>query len=164
MSEVPSTDSKPACACGSWWQLPLLLAAVLAVIVLVRTSGIRESKRVTHKANDAAVPAPATGETVSLEIKFSNDRTQQFGDIAWYAGMTVDDLLTMATRSPDGFRYEVLADGEHALLVSIDDAVNEGGGGRNWTYSVNGQLGDRSFAIYELEPGDRVLWNFGRRP
>jgi hypothetical protein len=37
---------------------------------------------------------------------------------------------------------------------------NEGAGGRNWTYRVNDKHADRSFAVYELQPGDHVLWTF----
>jgi hypothetical protein len=53
--------------------------------------------------------------------------------------------------------------GQAALLTAIGDVSNEGAGGSNWTYEVNGQSADRSFAVYELRPGDRVLWTFGPR-
>jgi hypothetical protein len=46
-------------------------------------------------------------------------------------------------------------------LTSINGVANEGAGGNNWTYEVNGRSGDRSYAVYELRAGDRVLWTFG---
>jgi hypothetical protein len=50
------------------------------------------------------------------------------------------------------------------LLVRIDDTTNDRTGGRNfWTYSVNDVPADRSLAVYELRPGDRVLWKYGPR-
>jgi hypothetical protein len=48
-----------------------------------------------------------------------------------------------------------------SLVMQIDDKWSEGAGLRNWTYSINDKLADRSFAVYELKPGDRVLWRFG---
>jgi hypothetical protein len=51
--------------------------------------------------------------------------------------------------------------GESAFVTAIDDIRNEGADGQNWTYSVNDQSADRSFAVYKLKAGDRVLWTFG---
>ncbi len=70
--------------------------------------------------------------------------------------MTVRDLLNGVPR----LRIVQQGSGSSAFLTQIDDVTNEGAGGRNWMYSVNGQRADRSFAIYELQPGDHVLWSF----
>jgi hypothetical protein len=51
--------------------------------------------------------------------------------------------------------------GQAAFLTSIDGVANQGADGKNWTFAVNGQSADRSFAVYELRPGDHVLWTFG---
>jgi hypothetical protein len=45
-------------------------------------------------------------------------------------------------------------------LAELDHVGNEGAGGRNWLYQVNGKHADRSFAVYVLQPGDHVLWRF----
>ena len=45
-------------------------------------------------------------------------------------------------------------------LTDSDDLKNEGGGGRGWTYRVNGKLGDRSLGVFPLKAGDAVLWKF----
>ena len=55
------------------------------------------------------------------------------------------------------FRYR--GSGSTAFLYRIDDLENEGRG-RNWIFRVNGKLGQRSFALHELRPSDRVLWKF----
>jgi Domain of unknown function (DUF4430) len=164
MREANSNVNQPVCGCNCWWRLPVLLAAVLAGIVLVRVSATHETKRINRAANEAPGTPQETNATVSLEIQFGKDRTKKYDSIPWCEGMTIDDLLTAATRLRDGIRYEVLADGAHAMLVSIDEVGDQGGRGRNWTYKVNGVFGDRSFAVYELQPGDRVLWTFGPRP
>jgi hypothetical protein len=53
--------------------------------------------------------------------------------------------------------------GQSAFVTAIGGLENQGADAQNWTYSVNGQIADRSFAVYELKPGDRVLWTFGPR-
>jgi hypothetical protein len=77
--------------------------------------------------------------------------------------MTIDDLMSEAGRGGEAFNYRVAGDGQMSMLHAIDRDFNEWEGGRNWTNTVNDQMGDRSFAVYELKPGDRVLWTFGKR-
>lgn len=77
--------------------------------------------------------------------------------------MTVDDMMAAASRLPDGIRYAVNGEGEMMMLDGIDDVMNQLGGGRFWLYRVNGVLADRSMGVYELHPGDRVLWTFSEK-
>jgi len=143
--------------CGSGWRLPVLLALVLAAILLARWTGERETTVAPEATRETA---PATGQSVSLAIQFGDGVEQSFEAVPWHEGMTVDDLLTAASRRSNGIRYSVRGDGASALLLQIDKARNEGARGRNWTYTVNGTRADRSFAVYPLRPGDHVLWTF----
>ena len=145
---------------GTWWRLPLLLAVVLVAIVAARSSQTRERGSASREVA-APSPADATGKTVSLVIQFDAGRERTFDAIAWHPGMTVDDLMTAASRLPHGFTYSVSGDHEMMLLGIIDGVANEWGSGRSWTYKVNDVPADRSLAVYELQPGDRVLWTFG---
>ncbi len=130
-----------------------MLGLVLAAILLARGRGERRQVAPAEKqANTAA------GEQVSLEIDFGDGRRQQYDPIAWRKGMTAYDLLRETPRSD--LRLEVRGTGASAFLSNLDGHANEGADGRNWTYTVNGRHADRSFAIYELRPGDRVLWSF----
>jgi hypothetical protein len=96
-----------------------------------------------------------------LTIQFGNGHERKFDAVPWHQGMTVDDLLSAASRLPDSFSYTVHGDHDMTLLTRINDLRNEGVSGRNWTYTVNDVRADRSLAVYELKPGDRVLWTFG---
>jgi hypothetical protein len=96
---------------------------------------------------------------VSLAIDFGDGQQQTYDSIAWREGMTVRDL-TRETRR-DKLKLDVRGTGASAFLHNLDGVENEGADGRNWLYSVNGKPGDKSFAICELQPGDRVLWTFG---
>jgi hypothetical protein len=140
----------------------LLLAFVLAAVWLLRDrGGVRES---APAGEDATRPMPSeagTGQTVSLTIDYGDGRRTEFEPIAWRHGMTVYDV-TSETQRHD-LKLKTLGTGESALLANLDGIENEGIAGRNWTYSVNGKFGDRSFAVYELEPGDEVLWTFGKQ-
>ena len=147
---------------NSWWRLPLLLAIVLAAIVAVRLAGCGEQLHPGGPTGKAPSAADPQGRTVSLTIDYGDARKRQFDALPWHAGMTVDELLTTASRLPEGISYVVRGYKERALLTEIDKVENEGGGQRNWLYSVNDVKAEKSFAIYELQPGDRVLWVFGR--
>ena len=133
---------------------------VLAAIVAARSTRFHERGADTREA--APPPADATGKTVSLIIQFGDDRERRFDAIPWHSGMTVDEMMTAASRLPNGITYGVYGARERMMVNNIDDTYNEWGGGRNWTYQVNGVPADRSAGVFELQPGDRVLWTFGK--
>jgi hypothetical protein len=159
--DAPS-DACSTAVCSGRWKLPVLFALVLAAIVVYRMSVDRETR--VEPAGAPAVDAPLSqqpsGQTVTLTIQFADGNERQFDATPWHDGMTVADLMTAATRQPDGLRYALRGSGEMAFLTRIDDIENEGSSGRNWTYTVNGARADRSFAVYRLAPGDHVLWTF----
>lgn len=164
MSDAPCdnqrTDPAGGRPPGAWWRLPLLLAIVLIAIIAVRASLTRtRGQRLPTTAQPQA--GAAAGKSVSLAIRFDDGKERSFDDIAWIPGMTVDDLLMAVSQRPDGISYAVVGEREMRLLTQIDDTANDKAAGRFWTYSVNGQQADRSLGVYELRPGDRVLWRFG---
>jgi hypothetical protein len=153
---MENTSTTSCSACGSWWRLPLLLGLVLAAILLSRGRGIWEA---APESSGAAAPdsAGVAREHVSLTIDFGGGRRQDFDAVAWNEGMTVADLFGTAS----GIEVTQKGSGQGAFLTAIEGVANEGADANNWTYEVNGQSGDRSYAVYELHPGDRVLWTFG---
>lgn len=60
-----------------------------------------------------------------------------------------------------GGDLEVTGSGETAFVRGILGVANEGAGGDNWTYRVNGELGNRSAGIMPLSDNDRVEWTLG---
>jgi hypothetical protein len=154
-----NTTNTSCPSCGSWWRFPLLLLLVLTAILIVRNGGIRNTTTDTGvSSRDAAADAPAK-QTVALSIDFGDGRRQEFKPVAWREDMTVRDVTRETPR--EDLKLEVRGEGASAFLANLDGVANEGAEGRNWMYSVNGKPGDRSFAIYELKPGDQVLWTFG---
>jgi hypothetical protein len=153
-------ESPSKCAtCGSWWRLPLLLGVVLVAMLLLRNGGIHTT-RTDSGTTPPNAPAEAAKETVVLSIDFGDGRRQDLEPVAWRSGMTVRDLTRESRR--ENLKLVVKGTGASAFLASLDGVENEGADGRNWMYQVNGEPGDRSFAIYELAPSDRVLWTFGK--
>jgi hypothetical protein len=151
--------SAKSCSVCAGWRLPALLVLVLAAIVLMRI--LNNDVTTTTAATDPQIHSSSVAprEHVSLSIDFGNGQRREFDDLAWHDGMTVADLLRSAPALVTTHR----GSGSGALLTAIGDTANEGPDGKNWTYAVNGQSADRSFAVYELRPGDRVLWTFGPR-
>jgi hypothetical protein len=159
-NDRPATvDSNERPLRGVQWRLPLLLALVLVAIVAVRWS--------RQQSNDGLRPVPQTpppaavdGKTVALRIDFADGNEREFDAIGWFPEMTVEDVLAAASRLPDGIHYQVRGSGAMTMLDSIEGVENASRDGRYWLYRVNGELADRSMAVYALEPGDRVLWSF----
>ena len=149
------TDHGSCSACG--WRLPLLLAIVLAAILLSQSRGIREA---IFKPSTAPPPGEASdqpsAQRVLLSINFGDGRPLQNESALWQEDMTVADLLNGEPR----ISVASQGSGKSAFLTELNGIANEGAGGRNWIYSVNGKPADRSFGAYELQPNDHVLWTF----
>jgi hypothetical protein len=144
---------------NSWWRLPLLLGLVLAAIVWSRTHALREAPGDKGVEMPAIIAASDPRPKVALSLDFGGGRRIAFSAIAWRDGMTVADLIS----AWPNIAINQKGAGESAFVTSIDDVENQGVDGKNWTYRVNDQMADRSFAVYKLKPGDHVLWTFGPR-
>lgn len=143
-------------SCGSWWRLPLVLGLVLVGILVWRSTSMWESESPTGSQTAAESPEAARGH-VSLVIDFGGSKQREFDNLPWHAGMTVADLVGEAR----GIEVTQRGSGQGAFVTAIDGVANEGAEKNNWTYEVNGKSGDRSHAVFELHPDDRVLWTFG---
>jgi hypothetical protein len=135
-----------------------LLVIVLLAILLFQNRKIRQAVLSPFAAPPAQsiVESPQqAAKKVLLSINFGNGQMQH--EITeWRDGMTVADVLQQEPR----VSFQTHGAGESAFLSSINGIANQGAGGRNWTYSVNGKYADRSFAVYELRQNDHVLWTF----
>lgn len=60
-----------------------------------------------------------------------------------------------------GHEVTSTGEGETRFVSAIDGLENLGSAGDNWTFRINGKLGDRSSDAVELKDGDEVLWKFG---
>ena len=96
---------------------------------------------------------------VWLSVNYGDGQRTDFAAIEWHEGMTAAEL----TKAWPVIPIKQQGEGESAFVSSIKDVANQGADGKNWTYSVNGQMADRSFAVYKLKPDDHVLWTFGTR-
>jgi hypothetical protein len=143
-------ESNSCTACGSGWRLPLLLGIVLAAMLLVSTKTFRQTVFAPLRQQSIAPEGK-----VLLTVNFGNGQLLNVTE-NWRDGMTVADVMQNNPRS----NFLTEGSGESAFLTSLNGVMNEGAGGRNWTYTVNGKYADRSFAVYELRPNDHVLWTF----
>jgi hypothetical protein len=144
------------------WRLPAALLVVLLAVLAASSFRTRQSRSTAGlELSDGWSPTPAAaGDRVALVIDFGNGAQRRFECLAWHAGMTVDDLMSTAARFRPAIRYGYVGSGKTAFLTHVDGLHNEGADGRNWQFWVNGERGDRSFAMFPLEPGDSVLWKF----
>jgi hypothetical protein len=110
-------------------------------------------------AGISAADEPA--QKVIVTMDFSDGVEMRFTRIAWKEGMTVFDAMRQIERHPRGVAFEHRGSGATAFLTQLGGVKNQGAGGRNWIYRVNGKVADRSFAVCELKSGDEVLWRFG---
>ncbi len=149
----------PAGSGGGTWLFPAFLAIVLLILLAIT----RWAPDPTPGAGSpsAWIPSPKPlGQTVSLSIDFGNGATKEFAALPWRAEMTVAELLEVARDYRPGIEFTQIGAGTSGFLGSLDRLANEGAGGRNWIYQVDGQHAHTSFCLEKLVPGRHVLWTF----
>ena len=104
----------------------------------------------------------ATPRTISLTIDYGDGSQKRFPKIDWSSEQrrTVADALEFARQHARGITVTARGKGETRFLEAIDQVTNEGAGGKNWMFSVNGELAKSSFATVVVEPGADILWEF----
>ncbi|MFM7318345.1 MAG: DUF4430 domain-containing protein [Isosphaeraceae bacterium] len=115
--------------------------------------------------NQPLISAQEKPAEISLKIDFGDGLVWQFSRIEFKPKMTVMDAMEqLKNRKIQPLVFEHSGRGQNAFLKSIGGVANEGGGrsARNWFYRIGGKLGDRSFGIAELSPGQEVVWHFGK--
>ena len=129
----------------------MLLLTLLPVLVLI------------------ARPPAGTGQEkvaeVTLKVDFGDGLVWQYSRIEYKPKMTVMDVMSqLKVRKIQPLAFEYSGRGQNAFLKSIGGVANEGGGrsARNWFFRVGEKLGERSFGISEVSPGDEIIWHFGK--
>jgi hypothetical protein len=106
--------------------------------------------------------AAGADDSVRLIVDYGDGVSKTIDNLPWAKGKTVLDAMKEATNRPHGISFSFTGSGGDAALTKIDDVQNQGGGAgkKNWQYWVNGNYGDRSFATFELQAEDNVVWRF----
>jgi Domain of unknown function (DUF4430) len=104
----------------------------------------------------------AEQHTVRLVVDYGDGASKTVANLPWTKGLTVLEAMKEATNRPHGISFGYTGSGNSAMLTKIDDVANQGGGAgkKNWQYWVNGNDVDRSFATFELQPDDTIVWRF----
>lgn len=127
---------------------------ILMLILPVQGGCLQSSSQVDDQANVSLETIQ-----VSLVVDFGNGST--INDQAnLELPATVLGLLE-AVKSDSGLEFEHSGSGETAFIKSINGVANEGNGGKNWTFRINGKLGDCSCGVANINEGDEVLWTLG---
>lgn len=134
------------------------VSTCVCVLLFVLTATLAHS----DEAQETKQPKqpPRKPNTIALIVDYGDGVETHFSAIPWKEGMTINDALGFAAKHRHGISFKARGKGATALLHRIDDLENQGGGGLNWIFRVNGKLGDRSYAVTPLDDGDRVLWKF----
>jgi hypothetical protein len=131
------------------FRLRVMSCAVLAAVALLIA------------APGSGRPAGAGADnTVRLIVDYGDGAAKTVANLPWSKGSTVLDAMKEAATRPHGISFSFTGSGDSATLTKIDDVANGGNGKKNWQYWVNGNYGDRSFATFELQPQDTVVWRF----
>ncbi len=98
--------------------------------------------------------------TVRLIVDYGDGAAKTVANLPWAKGSTVFDAMKAATARPHGISFGFTGSGDATVLTKIDDVPNQGAGKKNWQYWVNGNYGDRSFATFQLQAQDTIVWRF----
>jgi len=137
----------------------LVWISVAAFFLFAPASVSAEDEKTTTREN-----AASKAKTVRIEVDYSDGVQKVLTAVPWKPKMTGGDAMEFATKHKRGVKIKVRGKGANSLLEKIDDLQNGGARGPNWVFRVNGKLGNRSFAITPLNPGDTILWKFDTYP
>lgn len=175
-----TADQSRATTRSQTWSTPTARLALTFIAVFLSLVGCNTNKAPTESKPDSAKvhstdPSSATKQpklsasdspngdeieqVIRVKIVRGADAEPIEGTATWAAGMTVFDAISALSPSVD---VESTGQGEALFVKSIAGQANLGAAGDNWIYRVNGQLGDRSCGVYELQAGDEVVWSFGK--
>ncbi len=136
------------------------LGFVFATLWVLLASGVPTFAQEKSGPQPSPADTAPVANTVQLTINYGDGVEKTFLRVPWKKGMTILEAMEYARQHPRGIRFEYRGQGSIALLVQIDDLQNGGDQGLNWIFRVNGKMGDKSFAISEIQPGDTILWKF----
>lgn len=154
MTDTSTQQNEPDGAAAekpSRWSAAGVLAVVFLAIVFSQTVLRREPPQ-----EDAPPAEPVGAVTLAIDPGEgqANERTLDL-----LPGMTALEALESA---PEDWRGPVdrTNSGINAFVEAIGGVENEGPGGRNWQYYVNGERAAVGAGARRLADGDRVLWKF----
>ena len=101
-------------------------------------------------------------EKIRLIVDFADGVQVHFTNLKVAEKSTAIDLLKAAEKHSRGIKSTVRGSGQTALVTSIGKQKNEGRGrdAKNWLYYVNEQRAEIGAGVYELQPGDGIMWKF----
>jgi hypothetical protein len=102
--------------------------------------------------------------TIRLVFDYSDGAKKVLTNVPWKSKMTLGQAMEFATAHKHGVKLKRRGSGSTGFIEKIDDLENQGAKGPNWIFRVNGKLGDRSYGVTTLNPGDTVLWKFDTYP
>jgi hypothetical protein len=117
----------------------------------------------TTPPQHAATEQPTAEIEVEVEIDFKNSTPAINGKVTLEEDQTAFGALERFASQRD-LKVNFKGQRETLFVMGIGEVANQGADGINWTYRVNGELGDRSSGIFSLKPGDKVSWIFGKYP
>lgn len=122
-----------------------------------------EPNAAASSPQEAVAEQPPAKIEVEVEIDFKSSVPGLSGKVTLEQEQTAFAAL-QAFANQRNLKLDFRGEGETLFVMGIGDVANQGAGGTNWTYRVNGELGDRSSGIFSLKPGDKVSWIFGKYP
>ncbi len=137
---------------GRWGVCGFVLAILLGV------NGCQPAGSTTAESESNVAVAEKTTARVDVAIDFQG----RSDNLQTKVELNEEKTALMALlRACDG-KVVYSGQGETAFVKSILGVENEGAGGDNWTYRVNGKLGDRSSGSFLLADEDQVQWTLGK--
>jgi hypothetical protein len=137
----------------------LLLASVMLASGIFAVAGCQSESASTASA--VAQPERETESVVLLQIDFRGQQDNLELEVPCSTESTAFEVLKIASRQA-GFSLETTGQGQTAFVKSIAGVANQGAGGDNWVFHVNGALADRGSGVYPLQSKDQLRWVFGK--
>lgn len=132
-----------------------------AIGLVLLALGCGEGSSVIDDSNSPGVTNKVDMAVGQVELKIDLPKGDDISiEANCYADSTVFSIMRDAKES-GLLEFESRGSADTLFLTSIAGVENSGAGKGNWSFKVNGDLGDKSSGVFEIKPDDKIEWSFG---
>lgn len=133
----------------------------LTLVLVLLAAGCGAVTETETKTERVEPELPST-RPVTVRIDFGGEPETRTLELPHVSGTSLFDLMRFAKEDGD-LEFESETAGDLPFVTAIEGVANEGLGGRNWQYWVDGEYATVGAGSFVPKPGTTVEWRYTKR-